>query len=204
MKFGKCCASLLTVLAFLMAAAVWAADQPAVSEGAPAILASLDAGKVTVLDDQAAMAVRGQAYQYVLVRTILNPLDFGFGLNWTTNILGYRYGAWGGLGWSTGSDPADAMDCLFKQHDEGALTDEQLIAKLKDLPNLPGTFWGKIYVPTPLVDTDISGLPIGKYVWVSSLSILGGKFFLGWKAMPYTEYSRREALTGMQLLGLIP
>jgi hypothetical protein len=203
MKGYKCCATLLTVFAFLMSATIWAADRPAPSEGTPAILAALDAGKVTILDDQASMAVRGQAYQYVLVRTILNPLDFGPGLAWTTNLLGYRYGAWGGYGWTAGGLPADAMDALFMQHDSDG-NNAALIAGLKGLPNTPNGFWGLIYVPAPATITPGSNLPVNAQVWVSSLSILGGKFFLGWRAMPFTEYSRREALTGMQLLGLIP
>jgi hypothetical protein len=207
MERCKCCGSLLAVLAFLMAATVWAADRPAASEGTPAILASLDAGKVTVLNDQAAMAVRGQGYQYVLVRTILNPLDFGPGLNWTTNILGYRYGAWGGYGWTNGGllvgteNPADPMDMLFQTHD-GDLNNAALIAGLQALPNTWNPFWGEVYIPAWTATG--SNVPVDAKVWVSSISILGGKFFFGWRAMPYTEYSRREALTGMQLLGLIP
>jgi hypothetical protein len=209
MKRYKFCASLLTALAFLLAAGAWAADRTAVGEGTPAILASLDNGKVTILDDQATMAIRGQAYQYVLVRTVLNPLDFGPGLNWTNNLLGYRYGAWGGPGWTNGggvgsNTPADAMDALFMQHDLGTLTDQGLINALKSLPNAPGGFWGLIYVPAAGDITAGSGLPVGKNVWVSGLSILGGQLFLGWRPMPFTEYSRREALTGMQLLGLRP
>ena len=55
-----------------------------------------------------------------------------------------------------------------------------------------------------LRSTQGSGLPVGANVWVSGLSLVGGKVFVGWRPMPFTEYSRREALTGMQLLGLVP
>jgi hypothetical protein len=210
MKRQKFCAVLLTALAFLLAAGAWAADRTAVAEGTPAILASLDNGNVTILDDQAAMAIRGQAYKYVLVRTVLNPLDLGPGLNWTNNLLGYRYGAWGGPGWTDGGVPgsntpaADPMDAFFQQHDLGILTDQGLIEALKSLPNAPGGFWGLIYVPAAGDIAAGSGLPVGANVWVSGLSILGGRLFFGWRPMPFTEYSRREALTGMQLLGLRP
>ncbi len=204
-RYGSC-ASLMTVLAFLLASGAWAADQPATSGGTPAILASLDAGKITILDDQASLAIRGQAYQYVLVRTVLNLFDIGPGLNWTLNPYGYRYGAWGGPGWTAGGGdgvnaPADAMDALFKQHDEG-MPDQWLIVELNKLPNELVRFWGLIYIPASI--TPGSGLPLYKKVWVSSLSILGGKFFFGWRPMPFTEYSRRQALMGMQLYGLLP
>jgi hypothetical protein len=209
MKGYRLCLSLLTALVFLLAAEARAADRPAATEGTPAILASLDAGKITILDDQAAMAIRGQDYKYVLVRTVLNPFDIGPGLNWTLNPFGYRYGAWGGPGWTNGgldsgwAHPADKMDWLFMKHDKGYLTDQGLIVALESLPNSPGGFWGGlIYIPTWTASG--SDVPLGKYVWVSGLSILGGRFFFGWHAMPYTEYSRREALTGMQLLGVLP
>jgi hypothetical protein len=207
MKGHKSCASLVTVLAFLLAAGAWAADRPATSEGTPAILDSLDTGQITILDDQAALAVRGQAYEYVLVRTFLNPFDFGPGLNWTLNPFEYRYGAWGGPGWTNGggigsNTPADAMDALFKDHDNSILSNQQLIDGLKALATTPGGYWGEIYIPASIAPG--SGVPLDKYVWVSGLSVLGGRFFFGWRPMPFTEYSRREALTGMQLLGILP
>jgi len=207
MKRYKSCASLLTALTFLLAAGAWAADRPATEKPMPAILASLDTGKITILDDQDSLAIRGQAYQYVLVRTLLNPFDFGPGLNWTGNLYGYRYGAWGGPGWTDGggigsNTPADAMDEFFRLHDQGILSDQGLIAALMSLPNVPGGFWGLIYVPGTI--TPGSNLPIDKKIWVSGLSILGGRFFFGWRPMPFTEYSRRQALTGMQLWNLLP
>src|SRR4030095_1906536 len=70
-KIYKVFASLLITFAVFSVQA-WAADPPPAPDKMPAILASLDAGKVTVLDDKAAGAIRGQAYQYVLVRTVLN------------------------------------------------------------------------------------------------------------------------------------
>jgi hypothetical protein len=207
MKGYRLCFSLLTALVFLLAAEAWAADQPAASEGIPAILASLDAGKITILDDQAAMAIRGQDYKYVLVRTILNPFDIGPGLNWTLNPFGYRYGAWGGPGWTNGggigsSCPADPMDALFKQHDLNHIDDAGLILALEGLATTHDDFWGSVYVPAWV--NPHSDLPQNAKVWVSGLSILGGRFFFGWHAMYFPEYSRREALTGMQLLGVLP
>ena len=62
MKTYKISASLLITFAFLSVQAL-AADPPPAPKKMPAILASLDAGKVTVLVDKAPGAVRGQAYQ---------------------------------------------------------------------------------------------------------------------------------------------
>jgi hypothetical protein len=72
------------------------------------------------------------------------------------------------------------------------------------LPNVNGGFWGTIYVPGPDAILPGSGLPVGSNVWVSGASLFGGRFFLGWRPMPFTEYARRQALTGMQLLILLP
>jgi hypothetical protein len=206
MKKYISCTSLMMAFAFLLASGAWAADQPAATEGTPAILASLDSGTITILDDQAALAIRGQDYQYVLVRTVLNLFDFAPWLSWTLNPLGYRYGAWGGPGWTNGggtgsNTPADAMDALFMQHD-ATLDDQWLIDELNTLPNEKVRFWGWIYIPTTIAGG--SGLPVDKNVWVSALSVLGGRFFFGWRPMPFTEYSRRQALMGMQLYGLLP
>jgi|WetSurMetagenome_2_1015567.scaffolds.fasta_scaffold107818_2 hypothetical protein len=197
MKYQICCVS--CVLLLFTAGGAWPAGQPASSNDTPAILAALDAGSATILDDQAASAVRGQEYKYVLVKILgLNTLDFGPGVQWTWNPLGYRYGAWGGLGWTNNGSPADAMDDLFKQHDNGA-TDQWLVNALKALPDSHGNggfigYWGKVYVPGFYP----AGAPAS--VYVSGASFIGGKIFLGWRAMPYTEYSRREALIGMSLL----
>jgi hypothetical protein len=209
------CGSLLVALgfsafAFLAGTDASAADRPAAAD-TPAILASLNARDVTVLDDAAAGAVRGQGsdYRYVLVRILgLNTLDFAPGIDWTWNPFGYRYGAWGGPGWTNGGnlaglvEPADAMDTLFKGHDLGTLTDQQLVFFLSLLPNVNNSFWGQIYVPN--VINPAADLPVGTNVWVSGASFIGGKFFFGWRPMPFTEYSRRQALTGMQLLVLLP
>jgi hypothetical protein len=35
---------------------------------------------------------------------------------------------------------------------------------------------------------------------VSGISFFGNKFFFGWRSMPYTEYSRREAIAGIGVL----
>ena len=205
MKTYRVFASLLITFALLSVPA-WAADPPPAAEKMPAILASLDAGKITVLDDKAAGAVRGQAYQYVLVRTVLNAFDFAPNIQWSPNPLAYRYGAWGGPGWTNGggfgsSTPADQMDALFKLHDLTQLSDADLIVALQGLVNTPNLFWGGIYVPTI---TAGSNLPASTNVWVASGSLVGGKFYLGWRPMPFPEYARREALIGMQLLGVLP
>jgi hypothetical protein len=205
-KRYKCFASLLIAFAFLSVAHAWAADPPPAPEKMPAILAALDTGKVAVLDDKAAGAVRGQAYQYVLVRTFLNAFDFGAGIQWSPNPFAYRYGAWGGPGWTAGggigSDtPADAMDEFFKAHDLGG-SDAQLLLDLQGLPATFHPFWGTIYVPPSI--TPGSNVPVSKNVWVSGTSVVGGRIFLGWRPMPFTEYARREAIIGMQLLGVLP
>ena len=201
-----------SAFALLLGTDASAADRPAAAPDTPAILASLDTRDVKVLDDSAANAVRGQGseYRYVLVRILgLNTFDFASGIEWSWNPFAYRYGAWGGPGWTNGGKPltdlvapADAMDTLFKGHDLGALTDEHLVFSLSRLPNVSNSFWGQIYVPT--VINPASDLPVGTSVWVSGASFIGGKFFFGWRPMPFTEYSRRQALTGMQLLVLLP
>lgn len=211
------CASLVVALAFssfafLTGTDAWAAEKPAAPADTPAILASLKTSDVTVLDDGAAMAVRGQAtgYRYVLVKILgLNTFDFASGIEWSWNPFDYRYGAWGGPGWSNGGQslptlvaPADAMDTLFQAHDLGTVTDQQLVALLSLLPNVNNNFWGQIYVPA--VINPASGLPVGTNVWVSGTSLIGGKLFFGWRPMPFTEYSRRQAVTGMQLLVFLP
>jgi len=83
------------------------------------------------------------------------------------------------------------------------LTDAGLIGLLTTLPNdATWPFWGTVYVPTVIEPG--SNLPVNKKVWVSGFSLLAGKFYLGWHAMPFTEYSRREALAGMVLSGILP
>jgi len=214
-RFQRCgsllVASGFSALVCLAAVDASAADRAEAAD-TPAILAALDAGDVTILDDPAAMTVRGQGsnYRYVLVRILgLNTFDFGPGLDWTWNPFGYRYGAWGGPGWTNGGQaldlgivtPADAMDELFMAHDQGYLSDAGLVFALAGLPNANGGFWGLIYVPTSINDP---GLPVGQNVWVSGASLFGGRFYFGWRPMPFPEYSRRQALTGMRLLTLLP
>jgi hypothetical protein len=205
MKSQKPFYALCLMALFLVSATAWAADQSAAPEGTPAILASLNAGNVTILDDQAAMAIRGQAYKYVLVKIFgLNALDGGAGIQWTWNPLNYRYGAFGGLDWSnTGTAPADLMDGFFMAHDEAYANslinkidaDKALIAGLASLATTPNSFWGMIYAPvaTPTELTTPN-------VQVSGISFFGNKFFFGWRSMPYTEYSRREAIAGIGVL----
>ncbi len=78
--------ALCTIALLLITGAAWAADPPASSGTTPAILACLDSGDISVLDAQAAMAIRGQEYKYVLVKILgLNALDGGAGVQWTWN-----------------------------------------------------------------------------------------------------------------------
>jgi hypothetical protein len=127
-------------------------------------------------------------------------MDFGPGVQWTWNPLDYRYGAWGGLGWTANGDPADLMDSYFRMHDEGFATDLELIALLESLKTTDVGYWGRIYAPGTW---GVGDLPTGlntPYVWVSGVSFIGNRFFFGWKKMPYTEYARREALTAIGVL----
>jgi hypothetical protein len=199
--------SLLGVMLLLIPGALWAGNQNDVSQDTPAILVSLGQANAIPLDDVAAATVRGQA-QYVLVKVFgLNMFD-GWGqkdISWTWNPLGYRYGNWGGPGWS-GQDggPVDTMDGYFKAHDNGVAyqipgvplgtsNDAALLGLLNSLAATPsGTIWGNIYVSTA------SGLPSD--VNVFGFSLIGGKIFTKPIPMPYEEYSRREAVYGMQLL----
>ena len=209
----RSCTAFAALLVTLSAAPVWASDPPAAPKGTPAILASLDPATVTVLNDHDARLIRGEGgeYRYVLVKILgLNALDFAPGIEWTWNPLGYRYGAWGGPGWTNGGrtdilvTPADPMDGLFMNHDLSVIDDQTLVAGLINLPKVNNLFWGPVYVPSSAAITPGSGLPVNTSVWVSGVSFVGGKVFLGWRPMPFTEYARREAVTGMQLLLLVP
>jgi hypothetical protein len=211
MKKHRICGAFGVMLALIFAAAALAGEQPASTGRTPAILASLDSGSATILDDQSAGAIRGQEdpqYKYVLVKILgVNALDGGYGVQWTWDPLGFRYGAWGGPGWTnggqtTGDAPAaDLMDGFFKQHDEDyasnldkLVADKKLIAGLLSLPNDSRSPWGGIYVSNP------KGLKADLMVQVSGISLIGSKVFFGWKPMPYSEYARREALAGMGVM----
>ena len=184
--------SVLGVMLLLIPGALWAVNQPGVSQDTPAILVSLGQASAIPLDDTAAAAVRGQA-QYVLVKVFgLNMFDGGAGVQWTWNPLGYRYGNWGGPNWTNQGDPVDVMDECFMKHDKKIYTDTVLLVVLNSLPKTTYDFWGDLYVASP------AGAP--ENVSVFGISLIGGKVFRGWKNMPYTEYSRREAMYGMQLL----
>jgi len=202
-------ASACSVLVLLAGVEASASDGPETAADTPAILAALDASDVTVLDDREAMSVRGQAYQYVLVRILgLNTFDFAPGLDWTWNPFGYRYGAWGGPGWSNGGllvglEPAaDDMDAFFMAHDLGFLSDAGLVGALVGLATAPHPFWGPIYVGTDIEPG--SGVPVGTNVWVASASLFANKLYFGWRPMPAPEYFRRQALVGMRLVTLLP
>jgi hypothetical protein len=199
---------LCSTLLLLVAGPVWAADQTSSTNDLPAILSSLDAGNAEILDDQTAAIVRGGAdfsYLYVLVKIFgVNTFDWGPGVQWTWNPLGFRYGAYGGPGWSNFSeDPADDMDALFMMHDTAYASsgadlleaDKTLFYGLLGLATTGDSYWGMIYDPAdpPLGLTS----PIVK---VSGLSLIGSRFSFRWHVMPYTEYARREALAGMGLM----
>ena len=186
----------------LISGTAWAENRIGLSDDSPAILASLDKTGVAYLDESSTAAIRGQADpviypKYVLVKVLgLNTLDWGRGVKWTLNPLGYRYGYFGGYNWSNpGEIPVDGvngMDALFEQHDNASINDSELLAGLLSLPNDPGTYWGNIYFSEP------TGAPSS--VKVFGVSLIGQKFFFGWKSMPYTEYSRREAVYGIKAL----
>jgi hypothetical protein len=181
------------IMFLLVCGTAWAENQVAQSGSSPAILASLDKTGVAFLDEPAAAAIRGQVSpMYVLVKVLgLNTLDYGSGVNWTLNPLGYRYGLNGGWGWSNGS-PVDAMDNFFWQHDMSG-NDEQLLDNLSSLAtDTSYPYWGKIYLSTP------PDAPL--WVKVFGGSLIGQKFYFGWRSMPYSEYSRREAVDGMKAL----
>ncbi|MBI4766036.1 MAG: hypothetical protein HY787_15800 [Deltaproteobacteria bacterium] len=186
--------SLLGVMLLLIPGALWAGNQNDMPQDTPAILVSLGQSSAIPLDDATAAAVRGQA-QYVLVKVIgLNTFDFGPGVHWTFNPFGYRYGNWGGPNWSgQEGGPVDSMDGLFKDHDLGA-SDLWLLGGLAALANDsdPFNYWGNIYFSTP------GGAPSKVYVY--GFSLIGGRIFTRPVPMAYSEYSRREAVYGMQLL----
>jgi hypothetical protein len=199
---------LCLTLVFLVSGSVWAADVQISPDETPAILASLNQESVTVLDDHAAMEIRGQEYKYVLVKTVLNAFDGGRGVRWTWNPLGFRYGAWGGPGWSRGNgetDVADAMDNLFMAHDLAyesssdnaarLAADQGLLLGLDTLATVYNGYWGMIYDPAVAPQ----GLSTST-VRVSGISFIGNRFFFGWRPMPYTEYARREAMTGVGII----
>ena len=202
-----------------------ALDRPDTSGGAQAILASLDQTHVTALNDEVdAGRVRGGdgvnfSTAYVLVKILgINTWDYGSGVDWTWNPLGYRYGYWGGPGWTNGgarysdagtAPTADTMDAFFMAHDNvynndagnpAALlaADLTLFEDLSALPTSNGGYWGHVYAARPGLDIQ-SNRPI-PVVRVSGISLIGGRFFFGWRDMPYSEYSRREALAGIGAL----
>jgi hypothetical protein len=190
--------SFLGVMLLLIPGALWAGNQQDFSKNSPAILASLGSSHYTPLDDVTIADIRGQA-QYVLVKILgLNTLDFG-NVRWTWNPLGYRYGNYGGYDWS-GGPTVDAMDICFQTHDfaydassdpgDRYIADLQLRSNLESLATQYDSFWGYIYVSN-VGQNDIH---------VYGLSLVGGKVFRGWKEMPYSEYSRREAWLGVSFM----
>jgi hypothetical protein len=217
MKKHKFFFGLGMIFLLLISGTTWAADQPDLSQGIPAILASLDKNGVVILDDSAAAAIRGQAEtKYVLVKILgVNTFDGGMGVKWTGNPLYYRYGYWGGPGWGAGVENpsnavalgfptiADTMDGWFQAHDlfylanstneARLLADKGLLSGLSSLPNANYPYWGYIYFASP------SGLT-SPYVSVAGASLIGGKIFFGWRNMPYTEYSRREAMAALGVM----
>ena len=182
------------IMMLLVSGEAWAENQAGLSEDSPAILASLDKTGLVYLDESSASSIRGQADpKYVLVKVLgLNTLDYGRGVQWTLNPLGYRYGRFGGYGWShPGEEPVDTMDICFEDHDESG-NDFKLLSDLEGLPNSNHYYWGRIYENSPDMAPST--------VKVFGASLIGQKFFFGWKSMPYTEYSRREAVYGIKAL----
>jgi hypothetical protein len=190
------------------------ATQCDLSEDTPAILAYLDKAGTAGLDDSAISVVRGQGNtKYVLVKMQgVNGYDGGTGVQWTSDPQGYRYGYWGGAGWSNGQENptttaalalgayADTMDLYFKTHDlvyfyksgnaERQTADKALLIGLSLLPKTTSSYWGTIYVSTP------TGLTTPN-VSVYGVSLIGGKYFSGWRPMSYSEYARREAMAAL-------
>ena len=173
----------------------------------PAILASLEATSVSVLDDQSAAEVRGEA-KYVMTKLPgINLFDVfvGSGASWHANPLAWRYGNWGGKGYSNGTDggsawgkvaPVDTMDGFFRTHDQNyALgqwhytADQTLLKGLKSLPNFCDSYWGNIYSSSP------GNAPSAVSVYMGSTIMNQGKVYLGWKNMKFSEYARRQAIT---------
>jgi hypothetical protein len=210
-RYQSSCAWLVAAMVFLFGTDALVAGEPDKPVELPAILTSLESRGVTILDDESAKTIRGQGseYRYVLVRILgVNTFDFAPGLEFTGNLFAWRYGAFGGAFWTNGGrtdivvSPADLMDEHFMSHDQGSLTDQGLVIALGSLPNTANNIWGQIYIPGEI--NPASNLPVGQNVWVSAASLFAGKFYLGWKPMPFTEYARRQAFTAMRLLALVP
>jgi hypothetical protein len=98
------------------------------------------------------------------------------------------------------------MDRLFWVHDQDHNDigdDIALLSGLKALPTMyptPSIIWGRnIYVSS---ETGLEGGPPASPIWVSRVSWFGGgsTFRWFWSPMPYSEYSRREAVLGMTAL----
>ncbi len=203
-KFILLCA----ILFLFISGTAWAEDTPA-------ILASLDKTGFISLDDSAIAEIRGEA-DYVMGKIwLLNGLDFspdpevGWAIGIANIATGWRYGNWGGPGYTANGAPVDLMDYYFMLHD-GDNDDHALIEALSGLPNFNHLFWGWIYWPTAY-DVDGYDSPddahFGFSVFVSRISVLstGAKrFFFLWRPMPLTEYARRQALFVGNLLGGFP
>jgi hypothetical protein len=189
----------LGVMLLLIPGALWAVNQAGVSQDTPAILVSLGQANAIPLDDAAAAAVRGQAPPplYVLVRIIgLNTYDDGPGVTWTSDPYQYRYGYYGGANYGTpGNTPVDRMDELFLAHDNNQISNAKLLLLLALLPKTYDHNWGNIYISHPDFAPDI--------VNVNGFSLIGGRIFRNPVPMPFSEYSRREAMYGMGILTLI-
>jgi hypothetical protein len=195
----------------------------------PAILANLDIVSVSPLTDSQMAQIHGQATpvtKYVMVQIkLLNKADIVPG-NTTSTPSGYRYGYWGGPGWTAGgtnnltfTGTADSMDGLFRTHDLAYAAAD----KLKPVPRLAKkiiadsklwqdlvknvnstTIWGSIFLSTPL---DNKGKQLGdvSVKWDSVIRICGngtgGYYVKGFKSMKYSEYARREGIAAFTIPG---
>lgn len=216
--------SLITLIGLLLGTAqVEAADQMTPTSGPPAILASLGVDTaVTTLDDTTAAGIRGTAPKYVMSSLQVaqlgifprgNPFSddtFVEGgkvsgkASWSKDPYLWRYGNWGGYGWTDGKESptsycrcgsvVDTMDTYFRTHDnaytdaKGAsakirAADQSLLSNLQALPNARTPYWGSVYVSSP------QGAP-------TDVRVLTGT---GLRNIPFSEYARRQAVTGFQV-----
>lgn len=221
------------VFSFALASSVgiaFADERLATAADEPMIMASLSEG-VQVLDDNGASAVRGEAVTARATKYVMSSVmtlsavsrkaaDSGFkdtfvggGTgSWTFSPLSWRYGYWGGSGWTAGFESpktydrygvyVDSMDLLFRTHDNAyddtkgfidqkaiATADSNLKAGLGKLAITPDVYWGNIFVSSP------KGAPATVKILRYSANIAVYKY------MPFSEYARRQAVVAFTAKG---